>query len=328
VSTLEAEVPPTGPRGVAKATPRGLGRFGDPVFRAVVRISAVIVAALVVAILVALVLDSRASLQAFGLHFLWSKTWDPTQHRFGALAAIYGTVVSTVIAMVVATPLALVIALLLVELLPPSVSRVIGTAIELLAAIPSIIYGMWGLFVLAPFMAAHVEPWLGTHLGFIPIFSGPPAGLGMLTVGMILALMILPFITAVARDVLRMVPAVIKEASYGMGSTTWEVTRKVSLRYGLQGVIGAVFLGLGRALGETMAVAFVAGQVMEVHAGWFWPMSTITSTVANSFGEASDKLLLSTLIELGLILFVITVIIQLVAHFWLRRVRASVGVHL
>jgi len=324
MSAIPSEAP-SRPRGVATATPRGARRFADPLFHLTVRLAAASVAVLVVAIFIVLVLDARLSIRTFGLKFLWSDVWLPTNHQFGALSSIYGTLVSTAIAMAIATPLALVIALLLVEFLHPAVSRVVGTAIELLAAVPSIIYGMWGLFVLAPFMGRHVEPWLSAHLGFIPVFSGPPMGIGMLTAGLILALMILPFITAVARDVLRMVPQVTKEAGYGMGSTTWEVTRKVSLRYGLQGIIGALFLGLGRALGETMAVAFVAGQLMQVKVGWFWNMNTIASTLANSFTEASDKLFLSVLIELGLILFAITVTIQLIAQVWLRRVGRSLG---
>jgi phosphate transport system permease protein len=225
----------------------------------------------------------------------------------------------------IAVPLSLVIALFLVEIAPPSVSRLVGGAIELLAAIPSIIYGMWGLFVFAPFLADYVQPWLANIAPGFPLFQGPPMGIGMLSAGIILALMVLPFITSVTRDVFQMVPAVVKESAYGMGSTTWEVTRKVTIPYGIQGVVGACFLGLGRAIGETMAVTFVIGNRHEISASLFAAGNSIASTLANEFTEASDDLYLAALIELGLVLFVVTLVLQVVARWWLRRTARRMG---
>ncbi|MHB9029421.1 MAG: phosphate ABC transporter permease subunit PstC [Candidatus Latescibacterota bacterium] len=284
-----------------------------------------LILAVMVGILVQLTDNSLLSIRRFGFGFISSSVWDPVAGEFGAASSIYGTLVSTLIAMVLAVPLSLVIALFLVELAHPALSRFVGYAIELLAAIPSIIYGMWGLFVFAPFMERYIQVPLEKHFGYMPFFEGPPMGIGMLTAGFILAVMILPFISAVMRDVFRMVPAVVKEASYGMGSTTWEVTRKVTVRYGIQGLIGATFLGLGRAIGETMAVTFVIGNVHNISASLLAPGNSIASTLANEFAEASDPLYMSSLIELGLILFVITLIIQIIAQFWLKRIRKSMG---
>jgi phosphate transport system permease protein len=269
--------------------------------------------------------NARLSLREFGLGFLFSADWNPVLEKFGALSSIFGTLVSTLIAMLLAVPLALVTALFLVELAPPALSRIVGAGVELLAAIPSIIYGMWGLFVFAPTLADHVQPKLQGALGFLPLFQGPPMGIGMLTAGIILALMILPFICAVSREVFQMVPAVVKESAYGMGATTWEVTRKVTLRYGIQGIIGACFLGLGRAIGETMAVTFVIGNDHRMSASLFEAGNSIASTLANEFTEASDPLYLSSLVELGLVLLGITVVIQIAAHLWLRNIRRSSG---
>jgi phosphate transport system permease protein len=269
--------------------------------------------------------NSRLSLREFGPGFLISADWNPVLEKFGALSSIFGTLVSTLLAMLFAVPLALVTALFLVELAPPWLSRIVGGGVELLAAIPSIIYGMWGLFVFAPYMADHVQPKLQGALGFLPLFQGPPMGIGMLTAGIILALMILPFICAVSREVFQMVPAVVKDSAYGMGATTWEVTRKVTLRYGIQGIIGACFLGLGRAIGETMAVTFVIGNDHRISASLFEAGNSIASTLANEFTEASDPLYLSSLVELGLVLLCITVVIQIAAHLWLRTIRRSSG---
>jgi len=297
----------------------------DPVFRGVTAACAGVVFLLIFAMAAELAWNSRLSLREFGLGFLFSDAWDPVRSDFGALSSIYGTLVSTLIAMVLAVPLALITALFLVELAPPRLSAVVGAGIELLAAIPSIIYGMWGLFVFAPFMADHVQPRLQDTLGFLPLFQGPPMGIGMLTAGIILALMVLPFICAVSRDVFRMVPAVVKESAYGMGATTWEVTRKVTLRYGIRGIVGACFLGLGRAIGETMAVTFVIGNNHRISASLFSAGNSIASTLANEFTEASEPLYLSSLIELGLVLLGITLFIQIIAHFWLRRIRRQAG---
>jgi len=276
-------------------------------------------------IVIELARHSRLAAKAFGLRFLTSTDWDPVAGRFGALSSIYGTAVSTLIALILAVPTSLVIALFLVELCPKRLSGFFGTAIELLAAIPSIIYGMWGLFVFAPFMADHIQPFLGKYLGFTPLFQGPPMGIGMLTAGIILALMILPFVSSVMRDVLRMVPAVMKESAYGLGATTWEVTKDISIRYGLAGMVGAIFLGLGRAVGETMAVTFVIGNDHSLASSLFASGNTIASTLANEFTEASEPLYLSALVELGLVLFLVSAVFQAVAQLWLRYASGKVG---
>lgn len=297
----------------------------DGIFKGVTVCSAGLVFVVMVGILLQLIDSSSLSIQKFGFHFLMSDAWNPVSENFGAASSIFGTLVSTFIAMIIAVPLSVVIALFLVELTPPSVSKPVGGAIELLAAIPSIIYGMWGLFVFAPFMADYVQPFLGNILGFLPLFSGPPMGIGMLTAGMILALMILPFITAVMRDVFQMVPSVVKESAYGMGSTTWEVMSKVTMKYGIKGLLGASFLGLGRAIGETMAVTFVIGNDHSISASLFSPSNSIASTLANEFTEASEPLYLSALVELGLVLFVVTLIIQIVAQVWVKRLQKQMG---
>ena len=298
----------------------------DPIFRWLATACGVSIVVLAAGILLELYVGSHLSLKKFGFGFLFSQSWNPVTGEFGAASSIFGTLVSTVIAMIIAVPMSLVIALFLVELAPPRVSRVVGSAIELLAAIPSIIYGMWGLFVFAPFMADHVQPFLARIGGGLPFFRGPPMGIGMLTAGIILALMVLPFITSVTRDIFQMVPAVVKESAYGMGSTTWEVSRKVTVPYGIQGIIGACFLGLGRAIGETMAVTFVIGNRHEISASLFSAANSIASTLANEFTEASEDIYLSSLIELGLILFVLTFLLQLAAQLWLKRTRRKMGV--
>jgi len=301
-------------------------RSTDVLFQYWSAFCALVIILVMAGILAELAVNSRLSLREFGFGFLVSRDWNPVTRQFGALSSIYGTLVSTAIAMLIAVPLSLVIALFLVELAPPALSKPVGFAIELLAAIPSIIFGMWGLFVLAPVMAEHVQPALKTAFGFLPLFQGPPTGIGMLTAGVILSLMILPFISAVMRDVFAMVPPVVKESAHGLGATTWEVTRKVTIRYGAQGLLGASFLGLGRAIGETMAVTFVIGNDHRISASLFAPANSIASTLANEFSEASEPLYLSALIELGLVLFIITLLIQAAARLWLRRLEKGAGV--
>jgi phosphate transport system permease protein len=330
VSIVEPEVllGPERPRGAAKAAPRGLRlRLADPLFRGLVTLAGATVAAAMVALTVVLLAGSWTAISTLGFEPLTTVSWNPSGGNYGALSSLYGTVATTVIAMVIAVPLALAIAMLLVEIVHPRVGKTIGTTIEMLAAIPSIIFGMWGIFVVVPLMQQYIEPWIQqTPLGRLPLFSGPPLGLGVLTAGIVLALMILPFITAVARDVLRMVPRVVKEAGYGLGSTTFEVMHKISLRFALTGIAGAVFLGLGRALGETMAVTFIiGGNVATIPRSVFEPGSTISATLANNFSEASDPLQVSALVELGLILFVITMVFQLIAQVWLSRARRMTG---
>jgi phosphate transport system permease protein len=297
----------------------------DAAFRLLTLVCGAVILVVMAGILFELVRHSQLAMARLGWRFLVSQEWNPVTGEFGAAGTVFGTLVSTAIAMFIALPLSLAVALFLVEMAPPALSSIVGGALELLAAIPSIIYGMWGLFVFAPFMAERVQPALGRYLGFLPLFQGPPMGIGMLTAGFILALMILPFISAVTRDVFRMVPAVIKESAYGMGATTWEVTRRVTIRYGLRGIVGAAFLGLGRAIGETMAVTFVIGNEHRIAASLFAPGNSIASTLANEFAEASEPLYLSALVELGLVLFAITVIVQLAAQAWLARAQRSVG---
>ena len=294
-------------------------------FRVCASMCGVAVVVIMAGILIELLQNSRQAITTFGWRFLVSAEWDPVAGKFGALSSIYGTVVSTLIALIIAVPASLVIALFLAELCPKALSGFFRTAIELLAAIPSIIYGMWGLFVFAPFMARHIQPGLGKYLGFMPLFQGPPMGIGMLTAGVILALMILPFVSSVMRDVLQMVPSVLKESAYGLGATTWEVTKDVSLRYGFPGMVGAVFLGLGRAIGETMAVTFVIGNDHSLSLSLFASGNTIASTLANEFTEASEPLYLSALVELGLVLFLMASAFQLIAQLWLRAAAAKMG---
>lgn len=300
-------------------------RWSEKIFRSTTTLAVLAIPLLMTGIFVVLVMESELSLKKFGLGFITSQAWNPVTQDFGAASSIFGTLVSTFIAIVIAVPLSIVIALFLVELAHPAVGRLIGYAIELLAAIPSIIYGMWGLFVFAPFMATHIQPFLNEHFGFLPLFQGPPMGIGMLTAGIILALMILPFISAVMRDVFLMVPEVLKEAGYGMGATTWEVSGKIVIRYGISGLMGACFLGLGRAIGETMAVTFVIGNNHHISSSLFAPANSIASTLANEFTEAAEPIYLSSLVELGLVLFVLTVIIQIIAQFWLKRIQVSIG---
>jgi len=281
--------------------------------------------------IVMLAWNSRIALKTFGFSFFTSSDWNPAMNTFGAFSSIYGTIVSTVLALVVAVPMSVMIALFLVEFAPKSVSTVVGGAIELLAAVPSIIYGMWGMFVLAPIMSEHIQPFLADkmNLAGIPVFGklfqGPPMGIGMLTAGIILAIMVLPYISMVMRDVFMMVPSVIKESAYGMGSTTWEVTHKITLRYGIQGVIGAVFLGLGRAIGETMAVTFVIGNAHQISSSLYAPGTSIASTIANEFGEATDPVYMHSLILLGLTLLVMTLVIQIFAQLWMRYIKKKMG---
>ncbi len=333
MSTAEADLPAGGaPGGVVDAVPHSRRfRLGDPLFRLLATASGITVAVTMFGLAAVLVWDSLAAIRELGFSMLTHVAWSPSTGEYGALAALAGTALSTVIAMVIAVPLALVIALLLVELVHPAVARVVGTGIEMLAAIPSIIFGMVGLFVIVPFIQDRFTPWvLSTPLGGLPgIEPGPQfqgGGLSVFTAGVVLAFMVLPFITAVSRDVLMMVPRVTKEAGFGMGSTTWEVMRKISLRYANSGIVGAIFIGFGRALGETMAVAYLIGSLYtDLPRSIFDPGTSIASLIAQQFSEATDEVQVSALIELGLILFTITVLFQVLAQLWLRRVRRTTG---
>ena len=304
-------------------------RLGDAAFHALTRAAAITVLALLGGVILALLEGAIPALSKFGFNFITTERWNPVTETFGGLAPIYGTIVTSLIAMVIAVPIGLMIALFLTELCPISLRRPIGITIELLAGIPSIIYGIWGLFVFAPFMQDHVQPLLIGLFGNIPVlsslFAGPPYGIGVLTSALILAIMVLPFITSISRDVFEAVPPVLKEAAYGIGCTTWEVFRKVVLPYTRVGVIGGVMLGLGRALGETMAVTFVIGNAHKVSASLLAPGTTISATIANEFTEAVGDLYTSSLIALGLILFVITFIVLAIARLLLARIEKRIG---
>ena len=304
-------------------------RLGDLAFRQVTRAAAVAVLLLLSGVIVALIQGSLPALQAFGFEFLISDRWNPVTEKFGALAPVYGTLITSFIAMLIAVPLGLMIAFFLTELCPQWLRRPIGIAIELLAGIPSIIYGIWGLFIFAPFLQDTLQPFLiatlGNVPGIAPLFAGPPYGIGMLTAGLILAIMVLPFVTSISRDVFEAVPAVLKEAAYGVGCTTWEVARNIVLPYARVGVIGGVMLALGRALGETMAVTFVIVNAHRISASLLAPGTTISATIANEFTEALGDLYTSSLIALGLILFVITFIVLAAARYMLLRIERRIG---
>jgi phosphate transport system permease protein len=266
--------------------------------------------------------------QKFGISFIWTEEWDIVNDNFGAAIAIYGTLVSSVIALLIAVPLAFGIALFLTEMCPTWLRRPLGTAIELLAAVPSIIYGMFGLFIFAPLFAEYGQPALQSTLGQMPLvgplFGGAMNGIGLLAAGIVLAFMVLPFIAAVMRDVFEIVPPILRESAYGLGCTTWEVVRNIVLPYTQKGVIGGIMLGLGRALGETMAVTFVIGNSQRISESLFAPGTSIASTLANEFGEADD-FHLATLFALGFLLFVITFVVLAIAKIMILRTERAQG---
>jgi phosphate transport system permease protein len=301
-------------------------RLGDTLFRGMTRAFAIGVLLLLGAVLISLAAGSMPAFQKFGLRFFVSDAWNPVKEDFGALPAIYGTLVTSVIAMLLAVPVAFGIAVFLTELCPRMLRRPIGILIELLAAIPSIIYGIWGLFILAPFLQSTLQPVLIETLGNVPglglLFSGAPLGLGVLTAGIILAVMVLPFIASVTRDVFMTVPPMLRESAYGMGATTAEVVRAIVIPHSRIGIVGGVMLGLGRALGETMAVTFVIGNAHHIRASLLAPGTTISATLANEFTEAVSVTYTSSLIALGLILFVITFVVLAAANYLLWRLAA------
>jgi phosphate transport system permease protein len=310
---------------------RALAAFkvGDTTFRTATFAAAMLVLVLLGGVILSLIIGSLPAIQRFGLGFLITESWNPVTEKFGAVAPIYGTIVTSIIAMVIGVPVSLGIAIFLTEQCPYPLRRPIGIAIELLAGIPSIIYGIWGLFVLAPFLQATVQPALINAFGEVPVlsslFAGPPYGIGVFTAGLILAIMVLPFITAISRDVFTTVPPVLKEAAYGTGCTTWEVVRRIVIPFTRVGVVGGVMLGLGRALGETMAVTFVIGNAHKVAASILAPGTTISATIANEFNEATGDIYTSSLILLGLILFVITFFVLAAARIMLMRIDAKLG---
>ena len=303
--------------------------LADLLFKNITRFFAFLVLLLLAGITVSLFIGSLPALRKFGLGFIFNAEWNPVTEKFGGLVPIIGTIVTSAIALLIAVPVSFGIALFLTEMCPAWLRRPLGTAIELLAGIPSIIYGMWGLFVFAPLFRDYAEPWINSHLGVLPLigylFHGPPMGIGMLTAGLILSIMVIPFIASVMRDVFEVVPPLLKESAYGLGATTWEVVWNITLPYTKIGVVGGVMLGLGRALGETMAVTFVIGNAHELHASLLMPGNSIASTLANEFTEAIGELYTSSLIELGLILFVITFIVLALAKLLLIRLSRLEG---
>jgi phosphate transport system permease protein len=303
-------------------------RIQDFLFHKVTMLFAILVLIALAAILVSLMISAWPAFKKFGIDFIWTVEWDIINEDFGAAIAIYGTLISSVIALLIAVPLAFGIALFLTEMCPLWLRRPLGTAIELLAAVPSIIYGMFGLFIFAPLFADYGQPALQSTLGQMPLigplFGGAMNGIGLLAAGIILAFMVLPFIAAVMRDVFEIVPPILRESAYGLGCTTWEVVRYIVLPYTQKGVIGGIMLGLGRALGETMAVTFVIGNSQRIRESLFAPGTSIASTLANEFGEADD-FHLSTLFALGFLLFVITFVVLAIAKIMILRTERAQG---
>lgn len=307
----------------------GRARRSDAVYRGLTLAAAVMVLAILGGVFLSLIGGAMPALRAFGFSFFYVDDWDPVQETFGSVAPIVGTLLTALIAMVIAVPIGLGIAIFLTELCPPSLRRPIGIAVELLAGIPSIIYGIWGLFVLAPFLQQYVQPAIIAVVSPIPVlsmlFAGPPLGIGIFTAGIVLSIMVLPFITAVTRDVFNTVPPVLKESAYGLGCTRWEVIRNVVMPYTRIGVIGGIMLALGRALGETMAVTFVVGNAQRLSASLMAPGTTISATIANEFAEATGGLYQSAMIALGLVLFVLTFIVLAAAKLLLARLERKAG---
>nr|WP_154325527.1 phosphate ABC transporter permease PstC [Pantoea sp. 201603H] len=314
----------------SKPTFQAPGKQGDIIFGVLVKLAALIVLFLLGGIIVSLIIASLPSMEKFGFAFLWTKEWDAPNEQFGALVPIYGTLVTSLIALAIAVPVSFGIALFLTELAPGWLRRPLGLAIELLAAIPSIVYGMWGLFIFAPLFAEYFQTPVGNVLSGIPfigvLFQGPAFGIGILAAGVILAIMIIPYIASVMRDVFEQTPVMMKESAYGIGCTTWEVMWRIVLPFTKNGVIGGVMLGLGRALGETMAVTFIIGNTYQLDsASLFMPGNSITSALANEFAEAASGLHTSALMELGLILFVITFIVLACSKLMVMRLAKSEG---
>jgi phosphate transport system permease protein len=316
-------------RDADAAAPVRSGAGADRAFELITAAAAWLVLLLLGATALSMAWGGRLAFQTFGWRFITSSDWDAVGGHFGALVPIYGTLVTSAIALIIAVPVSIGIALFLTDIAPRWTRGPIAIAIELLAAIPSIIYGMWGLFVFAPFMAAHVEPWLIDHLGNKPIvgalFSGPPIGIGMLTAGIVLGIMVIPFIASVAREVFNAVPAPLRESAVVLGATSWEILSRVTLPYTRSAIIGAIFLGLGRALGETMAVTFVLGNAHDLSVSLLMPSNSIAAAIANEFTEAYTDLYRSSLIALAFLLFVVTLIVLSIAKLLLLRMNRQFG---
>jgi len=299
--------------------------WGDFVFRRLTALFALLVVATLVAMTAAMLHGSAESLVRFGLGFVSSQVWDPVRDVYGALPFIYGTITSSILALCFAVPISLGVAIFLSELAPAWLRAPVGFLVELLAAVPSVVYGLWGIFALAPWLRETVEPFLARTLGFLPIFQGQQRGFGMLAGGIILAIMVTPTISSVSREVLRAVPSELREGALGLGATPWEAVRIAVLPYARSGLIGATLLGLGRALGETMAITMVIGNRSEISLSLFAPSYTMASVVANEFSEATGSLYVSALAEIGLLLFVVTVLLNVVARLLVWRVGSSLG---
>lgn len=301
----------------------------DTLFKISIIALAVLLLLIFIGITVNLTIESWPSIKQFGISFLWSLNWSPADQQFGALTAIIGTLVTSVIAMLIAVPLSFGIAVTISEILPRRLASSLARIVELMAGIPSIVYGMWGLFVFAPFMGAHIQPALINTLGQVPglsyLFGGIPIGIGVFTAGIVLALMVLPLIASMMRDVLQSVPIMLKESAYSVGATRWEVIKHVLLPYTRAGILGSIILGFGRALGETMAVTFVIGNSHQLFSALFMPGTTISATIANEFTEATGKLYPAALMELGLILFLITFVVLAISRYFLRHSKPRGG---
>jgi len=318
---------PAGRGAPLPAVPRSRGgRGGDVGFRVLLTVFGVAVIVLVAAIACVLIGAAMPSIRRFGPAFLWTSRWDPVHNVFGALPFVFGTVASSTLALLIAVPISLGVAVYLVEIAPAQMSVALSFVIELLAAIPSVILGLWGIFVLAPWVRAAVEPALAAVLGWLPLFSGPQYGIGLLAAGIILAIMIIPIVSSVSRDVLRAVPPEQREAMYALGATRWEVISRAVVPYGRVGIIGAVILGLGRALGETIAVTMVIGNRPQIPTSLFQPAYTIAAVLANEFSEATSDLYLSALIEMALVLFAVSLIVNALARWLVARVTSHTRV--
>ena len=300
--------------------------LGDRIFRGVLRLAGGVVLLLVLALAAEMFRTAWPAIHKFGARFLVTSVWDPVAEHYGALPFVYGTLVSSLLAMLIAVPLGIGAAVFLAELAPPWLRPPVAFLVELVAAVPSVVYGLWGIFVLAPLMRTWVQPFLGATLGFLPLFQGPPYGVGMLAAGIVLAIMVVPFITAVSREILLAVPNSQREAALALGATRWETTRMAVLSYGRSGLIGAGLLGLGRALGETMAVTMVIGNRPEVALSLFAPGYTMASVIANEFTEATSDLYLAALIEVGLLLFLVTIAVNALARLLVWSVGGAVKV--
>lgn len=315
----EATLSPAGVKGWKFSRRSG---FSDGIFSNLTLVFALVIVGILIGLVVILLIDAWPAISRFGLSFIGSSTWDAVKEKFGALPAIYGTLLSSIIGLVIAVPVSLGAAIFLVELAPSWLRGPASLVIEMLAAIPSVIIGLWGLFVLVPFVRNPIENWLGSKLGFLPLFQGPPFGVGFLAAGIILAIMIIPIITAVSRDAMRAVPNEQREAIFALGATRWEAIRRAVLPYCRSGLVGAVILGLGRALGETMAVTMVIGNAYKLTPSLFSPGVTIASKIASEFSEASSGVFIGSLVELALILFAVTLLVNVVARLLVWRMTA------